>query len=200
MKTTINNENEIVTNRGDYLKDEWLHGLVCMDSVFDELNESAVILNEKFEIVAANLKFYETFKSKAENTIHRMISDIGNGQWNTSDLKINLEAVKAEPSVSFKGYEVSTTYPNIGERTMLLNGRRSFYRKNSDIDFDTISILIVIEDITDIVNVAKKLAKNSNLNEIKMLKQNQQMLLYIANLEEKLRKCKKIRLLSSLKL
>ncbi len=98
-----------------------------------------VVLDEGLRVVSANPAFYETFQVKPEETENRLIYDLGNGQWNIPALRRLLTDVLPHDKV-FIRYEVTHRFETVGEKVMLLNGRR----------LDHVQlILLAIEDITE---------------------------------------------------
>ena len=67
---------------------------------------------------------------------------MGHGQWDIPKLHLLLEKIVPEQGV-MEGYEVEHEFPEIGQRTMLLNARKVFYERGSHT-----TILLGIEDIT----------------------------------------------------
>lgn len=91
---------------------------------------------------SANRSFYETFQAKREDTENRLIYEIGNGQWDTPDLRRLLEEV-LKKDAQFQDYVVEHDFPGIGRKKMLLNGRR-IYQEGLEAE----TILLAIEDVT----------------------------------------------------
>ena len=97
-----------------------------------------LILRPGLQVRTANEAFYRAFQVSAEQTVGRLVFDLGNGQWSIPKLRSLLEEVLPE-NRSFKDYEVSHDFEKLGRRTMLLSGRQV---QHLDL------ILLAIEDIT----------------------------------------------------
>jgi two-component system cell cycle sensor histidine kinase PleC len=113
------------------------------ESIVDSIQEPFLILDKNLHVKTANHEFYKIFKVSIEETSDKLIYDLGNGQWNIPKLKELLEEIIPENN-QFRDFEVEHEFPNIGQKTMLLNARR-IYRDTIDKQM----ILLVIQDITE---------------------------------------------------
>src|SRR5208282_3538646 len=93
------------------------------ESVVETVPTPLLVLDPKLRVVSANPAFYSTFHVSAEQTIQRLIYDLGNGQWNIPALRELLTGVLVRDE-SFCNREVEHTFEKIGKKTMLLNGRQ----------------------------------------------------------------------------
>jgi signal transduction histidine kinase len=100
------------------------------------------MLDTNLRVQSANRAFYETFHVSAVETENQLIYELGNGQWDIPDLRTLLEDVIPTSSV-FNDFELEHTFPNIGRRVMLLNGRRLRAGSHSAI------IVLAMEDVTE---------------------------------------------------
>jgi PAS domain S-box-containing protein len=107
------------------------------------LREALLVLDGNFQIIRANPAFYRLFKVTPEETEHRLLYELGNGQWDIPRLRLLLEEILPTNS-SFDDFEVTHTFPYLGRRTMLLNARRRQLKGATT----TTQILLAIEDIT----------------------------------------------------
>ncbi len=112
------------------------------ESITDTIQEALLVLNEDLRVVSANQTFYRTFGAAREETVGRLIYELGNHQWNIPELRKLLEDILPHSS-SFENYEVEHEFEHIGRRTMLLNARQ-IYRQSQQ----TQMILLAITDIT----------------------------------------------------
>ena len=94
-------------------------------------------------MISASRSFYGTFKVKPEDTEGKHIYDLGDHQWDIPKLRELLEEILPRTK-SFDNFEVAHVFPDIGNRTMLLNARK-VYRKANHMQL----ILLAIEDITE---------------------------------------------------
>ena len=110
--------------------------------IVDTVREPLLMLDTNLRVQSANRAFYETFHVSAEETENRLIYQLGNGQWDIPSLRMLLEDVIPTSSV-FNDFELEHTFPRIGRRVMLLNGRKLRAGSHSAI------IVLAMEDVTD---------------------------------------------------
>ena len=110
--------------------------------IVDTVREPLLMLDTNLRVQSANRAFYETFHVSAVETEDQLIYELGNGQWDIPDLRTLLEDVIPTSSV-FNDFELEHTFPNIGRRVMLLNGRK--LRAGSHSAF----IVLAMEDVTE---------------------------------------------------
>ncbi|MEI9974806.1 MAG: PAS domain-containing protein [Ignavibacteriota bacterium] len=108
-----------------------------------------MVLDTDLRVQKATLAFYETFLVSREETEGRLLYDLGNGQWNRPRLRELLGGAlfRGEP---FHDFEVEHDFPNIGLRTMRLNGRRI-----PRPDPQQRTLLLAIEDVTERREIAE---------------------------------------------
>jgi PAS domain S-box-containing protein len=112
------------------------------DSIVKTLREPLVVLDNQLRVTNASPAFFRSFKVSKEQTIGRRIYELGNHEWDIPALRKLLERILPHDD-EFNDLTVEHDFPNIGPRTMLLNGRR--LHDDGKTDF----ILLAIEDITD---------------------------------------------------
>src|SRR5688500_19716181 len=81
------------------------------------------MLDTAMRVISANRECYQTVQVTAAETEDRLIYELGNGQWDIPALRTLLEDVIPTSSV-FNDFELEHTFPIIGRRVMLLNGRK----------------------------------------------------------------------------
>ncbi|MBP1927482.1 chemotaxis methyl-accepting protein methylase/nitrogen-specific signal transduction histidine kinase [Methanolinea mesophila] len=113
------------------------------EAIISTMREPLLVLNDKMRVVTANRAFYQTFHVLKDATEDKNLYTLGNGQWDIPDLRKLLETILPEKTV-LDNYEVRHTFPNIGERVMLLNARQIVTDEPSPG-----YILLAIEDITN---------------------------------------------------
>jgi PAS domain S-box-containing protein len=130
------------------------------ESIVDTVREPLLVLDADLKVVSANHNFYQTYKTKPEETEGQLVYDIGNHQWNIPKLRELLEEILPK-NTSFDNYEVEHDFPHIGKRIMILNARRIYGEANKNE-----MILLAIEDITErkqveqIANEAREYAES----------------------------------------
>jgi len=141
-------------------------GRILAAAIVDTLREPLVVLDRDLRVVAASRSFYRTFGVEPQNTIGRMLYDLGDGQWNIPALRKLLDNVIPEQR-TIEAYEVEHEFPTIGRRKMLLNARQVFDEEHLDL-----ALLLAIEDVTE--RRAAEREKNELLREKELLLQEMQ--------------------------
>jgi two-component system, chemotaxis family, CheB/CheR fusion protein len=109
------------------------------ENIVETLHEPLLVLNPDLTVKSGNQAFYDHFQVRPRHTEGRRIYDLGNGQWDIPALRELLEDVLPTDKV-FNDYEVTHQFEDLGERVMLLNGRR----------LDSVELILLgIRDITD---------------------------------------------------
>jgi len=123
------------------------------ESVVSTIREPLVVLNKDIKVRSANRAYYNKFQTKEEEVVGKKFYELENKQWNIPGLKETLEKIIAENSIAVD-FEITQTFPLLGERTMLLNASRIIKDNNEEQ-----SILLAIEDITEKrkIEIEKKL-------------------------------------------
>ena len=110
------------------LNDELRHSRSYQDAIAETLREALLVLDGDLRIQKANHQFYETFHLRPQETLQRHLYDLGDGQWNIPGLRELLEGVL--PKVrTLRDFEVTHSFREIGEKTMLLNAQRLYSRQ-----------------------------------------------------------------------
>lgn len=140
-------------------------------------------------MVFANKSFYSTFEVEAKDTLGKYLYDLGNGQWNIPILRDVIEKTLSKEQ-EFHDFKITHVFPDIGEKVMLLNGRK--------VEANGTLTLLIISDITDREKAFAALEGNlkttRKLNdfmvgrEIKMVELKKEISALQKNLSEALRK------------
>jgi len=93
------------------------------NNTLSALWEPVLLLNEDLTVFTANDSFYRIFRTSSKETENRPFFDLGEGQWNIPKLRESLERVIPD-NEGFEAFEVKRTFPNLGDRKMVLNARR----------------------------------------------------------------------------
>jgi PAS domain-containing protein len=113
------------------------------ESIIATLREPFVVLNRDLRVKTANRSFFESFHVSKEETENCLVYDLGNGQWDIPLLRTLLNEVLSN-SHPIHDFEVEHNFPNIRQRTMLLNARKFSPEPNTPP-----LILLAIEDVTE---------------------------------------------------
>ena len=111
------------------------------EAIVDTVREPLIVLNGGLQVVSASRAFYSNFKVAAEETVGRLIYELGNRQWDIPALRKLLELVLPHDQ-SFDDFAVEHDFPVIGRHKMLLNARRIV-----DSAGDTQMILLAMESV-----------------------------------------------------
>src|SRR6202048_4782595 len=111
-------------------------------NIVDTVREPLLILDATLRVRSANRAFYQTFQVSAEETVDRLIYELGNGQWDIPDLRRLLEDIVPKSSV-FNDFELEHTFPVIGRRVMLLNARKLQAGRHGEL------LVLAMEDVTE---------------------------------------------------
>ncbi len=112
------------------------------ESIINTVREPLLVLDHDLRVVTVSRFFYDFFKVKPEDTVGKLVYDLGNRQWDIPLLRELLETILPQKT-SFDNYEVEHDFATIGRRTMLLNGRQIKREPGKER-----IILLAIEDIT----------------------------------------------------
>ncbi|CAK0754583.1 hypothetical protein CCP4SC76_2520003 [Gammaproteobacteria bacterium] len=93
------------------------------DGIVNTVREPLLVLNGALQVVTASRAFYREFQVTPEETLGRLIYDLGNHQWDIPGLREILEGILPRDQ-SFEDYVVEHDFPVIGQRILRLNGRR----------------------------------------------------------------------------
>jgi len=118
--------------------------------LIETAREAIVILDESLRVQTANPSFYKTLHVTPQETENQFIYDVGNHQLDLPELRKLLELILPTNS-RVDDFELTLDYPDVGKRLMRLNARRVEFRGNR------FSILLVIEDVTELVRTADAL-------------------------------------------
>jgi len=113
------------------------------EDIINTVREPLIALDQDLRAVAASRSFYKFFQVKPEETVGKMIYDLGDKQWDIPKLRELLERILPEQT-TFDDYEVDHDFAAIGRRTMLLNARQIEQAWGKER-----IILLAIEDITE---------------------------------------------------
>ena len=114
------------------------------ESIVETIREPLVVLNIDLRIQRANTAFYHFFQVTPPETERRLLSELGNRQWDRPPLRRLLEEMQVT-NQSFHDFEVEHHFPAIGHKIMLLNGRRIVQEREGT---GKHLILLAMEDIT----------------------------------------------------
>jgi hypothetical protein len=165
----------------------WGESWTYIKTVVDVVREPILILDKDLHVVAANESFYRTFQVEPRDTEHKIVYDLGNGQWNIPALKKLIEDILPK-NTFFKGFEVIHEFPFIGRKVMILNARQIHFRDDAALPP---IIMLAMEDVTEMMVVADTLAGHANQLEAKLAERTQKLEIHIGKLEKEIDELKK---------
>ncbi|OGG40211.1 hypothetical protein A2116_00790 [Candidatus Jorgensenbacteria bacterium GWA1_49_17] len=165
----------------------WEESWTYIKTVVDVVREPILILDKNLRVMAANESFYRVFQVESEDTEGKIVYELGNGQWDIPTLRKLLEDILPK-NAFFKGFEVAHEFPSIGRKIMILNARRIHFKE--DTSFQPI-ILLAMEDVTEIMNVAETIAGHAKHMEVKLTERTQKLEIHIGKLEREINELKK---------
>ena len=124
------------------------------EAIVTTIREPMLVLDKNLRVKSANQSFYKTFQVQEDETEGRLVYDLGNRQWNIPALRTLLEEILPQKT-KFTDFEVVFSFPNMGDRVMLLNAREIITKTAEEK-----LILLAIEDITERKQAAKLVVEN----------------------------------------
>src|SRR5215213_7650875 len=145
-------------------------------NIVDTVREPLLILDTTLRVRSANRAFYQTFQVSSEETVDRLIYELGNGQWDIPDLRTLLEDIVPKSSV-FNDFQLEHDFPAIGRRVMLLNARKLQAGHHGEL------LVLAMEDVTERRRAEEEVAKAIETAETA----NKTKSLFLANMSHELR-------------
>jgi nitrogen-specific signal transduction histidine kinase len=168
----------------DFFDTLWEESWTYIKTVVDIVREPVLILDEDLHVMVANESFYRTFQVEAKDTEHKIVYELGDGQWNIPALRKLLDDILPK-NTFFKGFEVIHEFPAIGRKVMILNARQIHSKQLPPI------ILLAMEDVTEMMAVAETLAAHANAAELLFAEKTHKLELHIGKLEHEIDELKR---------
>jgi two-component sensor histidine kinase/nitrogen-specific signal transduction histidine kinase len=112
------------------------------EAILATMRQPLLVLNGDLRVETANPAFFRTFEVDAAEIRGRRVYELGNGQWDTPELRKLLEDIIPN-SGTVEEFKVEHEFGRIGRRVMVLNAHRLERVDRPD------SILLAIDDITE---------------------------------------------------
>ncbi len=171
-------------HRVDFAERLWAESWTYIKTVVDTVREPFIILDKDLCVIAGNESFYRTFQVEEKDTENKLIYKLGNGQWNIPSLKKLLEDILPK-NTFFKGFEVAHDFPHIGRKVIILNARRIYRETKDESKFPPI-ILLAMEDVTEMMDVAEMLARHTTDFQKEMASKTEGLISQVSRLEKQL--------------
>lgn len=154
------NEELIIVNQELLEKQEQVNATrLYAEAIVTTVRHPLIILDKTLRIKTANDSFYTRFQTKEDDTEGKLFYEIQNHQWDNDATRQLLKNILAK-RVPLTDYEIILNFPELGDRTMLMNARQIINEKTSEQ-----LILLAIEDITLQKNFEEELIKAKNVAE-----------------------------------
>jgi len=167
----------------DFFVEFWEESWTYIRTVVDVLREPVIILDKNCKVLAANEAFYSLFQVEQKDTEGKLIYKLGNGQWDIPALRKLLVDILPK-NTFFKGFEVEHNFPSIGHKTIILNARHIYSRDRTTSELFPPIIMIAMEDVTEIMSIAGRLAQYTNQLEKTLTSRTKKLESKIAKLEK----------------
>jgi signal transduction histidine kinase len=147
-------------------------------NIVDAVREPLLVLDAALRIRSANSAFYQTFHISREEAEHRLIFELGNGQWDIPVLRTLLGNTETFSKNSvFNDFEVEHEFPAIGRRVILLNSRKLQVSHHEEL------LVLTMEDVTERRRFQEEADKAKEAAETA----NKTKSLFLANMSHELR-------------
>jgi two-component system, chemotaxis family, CheB/CheR fusion protein len=122
-------------------------------TIVDITIDPILILDGDLRVLTANDAYYKLFQSDKNTTVGKLLSELGNGEWNIPSLLKLLSDIPLNHSF-FKGFEVTKEFSRIGQKSMILNARQIHPAEDFLVGSKPPVILLCLEDITEMKSIA----------------------------------------------
>ena len=113
-------------------------GRAYAEALIDTLREGLLVLDNSLRVETANPSFYRMFQVTEQETLGKLVFEIGDGEWASSALRELLEDILPKDKV-VTGFELTYNFKG-SSRTLSLNARQVDHVQR---------ILLTLEDVTE---------------------------------------------------
>lgn len=124
------------------LFDEIQQARAFAEQIVETVRVPLLVLDADLRVQTANPAYYELFQTTPAETEQVPLYELGSGQWDLPPLRTLFNSTITQHSV-MRDFDLTLTFPHLGERTMLLNAQRIEQPPRA-----SSLILLAIEDIT----------------------------------------------------
>lgn len=111
-------------------------------AIVDTVAQPLLVLDTDLRVEHLNPAFLRQFQVSADESLGRLLFELGNGQWDIPALRRLLEQILRRGD-TVEDYRVEHGFESIGRRVMLLNARRLEMPRQAD------RILLAFDDVTE---------------------------------------------------
>ena len=115
---------------------------IFAEAILATMRQPLLVLSGDLRVETANPAFYRTFEVNEAETTGRLVYELGNGQWNSAELRRLLQEILPKRA-TVEGFKIEHEFERIGRRVMIVNARRLERADRPD------TILLAIDDITE---------------------------------------------------
>ena len=112
------------------------------NGIVETVRNPLLILDVGLRVERANRTFYDFFRVAPEETVGRLLYELGKGQWDIPALRQALEEILPKDA-RFEDFEIENDFPRIGRRNLVLNARKLSHDSGQE------RILLALEDKTE---------------------------------------------------
>jgi two-component system CheB/CheR fusion protein len=142
-RTRDNRTEGVVMTFSDVAAEALQEARLYAESIVDTLREALLVLDADLRVRSANQSFYAAFHVSQEETVGRLLYELGNRQWDIPALRTLLGEVLPQKRV-LNDVELEANFESIGRRTLQLNAR--VIERGGD---RPPLILLAMEDLTE---------------------------------------------------
>ena len=111
------------------------------NGIVETVRNPLLILNAGLRVERANRSFFDYFRVTAQETVGRLVYELGEGQWDVPALRQMLDE-HLRKAARVEDVEVDHEFPRVGRRMLMVNARRLHRESGQE------SILLAFEDRT----------------------------------------------------
>ena len=111
------------------------------NGIVETVRNPLLILDAGLRVERANRTFYDYFRVTPEETVGRLVYELGDGQWDIPALRQMLDELLRK-AARVEDVEVEHEFPRVGRRTLIVNARKLHRESGHE------SILLAFEDRT----------------------------------------------------
>jgi two-component system CheB/CheR fusion protein len=112
------------------------------EAIVDMVRDPLIVLDADLRVVRANNQFYTTFQVLPQDTEGGLLFELGNGQWNSPQLRSLLQDLLPRDT-QIENFRVDHEFAHIGPKTMQINARQIVTATGQPM------ILLTIQDLGD---------------------------------------------------
>ena len=109
------------------------------NGIVETVRNPLLILNADLRVERSNRSFYDYFRVTPEETVGRLVYELGEGQWDIPALRQMLDELLRH-AARVEDVEVEHDFPRVGRRTLIVNARKLHRESGRE------SLLLAFED------------------------------------------------------